>query len=91
MKKDGGQEVCVLNKTKVYDYLESKVKRLEKCLSDKLGEKGLQVDKSMADERGIGDETVMILKSEIEDKNFVDAFAKERYNYENIRKLAPYV
>jgi hypothetical protein len=45
----------------------------------------------MADERGIGEETVMILKSEIEDKNFVDAFAKERYNYENIRKLAPYV
>jgi hypothetical protein len=31
------EEVCVLNKTKTYDYLEVKVARLEKCLSDKLG------------------------------------------------------
>jgi hypothetical protein len=78
---EGGKEVYILSKEKVYDYLEKKVSRLEKCLSHNLGEKTLQVDKSIIEEKGIREETVVILKSEIDDKQFVDFFAKERYNY----------
>lgn len=44
----------------------------------------------MIQEKMISEEAVLILKSEIDDKLFVDAFAKERYNYKNFRKLMPY-
>jgi hypothetical protein len=90
IKSNGGQDAYVYNKEKIYDYLEGKVERLQKCLAHSLGEKTLEVDKQMITEKEIREETVVILKSEIEDKQFIDAFAKERYNYENVRKLVPY-
>lgn len=90
VKNEGARDVYVSNKLKIYDFLEKKVLRLEKLLSEKFDGKRLEVDKTMIQEKMISEEAVLILKSEVDDKLLMDAFAKERYNYDNIRKLMPY-
>ena len=74
----------VINRNKVFDYLETKVAQLHKCFEDNFELNYIKTEEK--EKKFITDDIVTILKAEINDHLLIEIFAKERYGYKPDRK-----